>query len=64
MQGTLVSYWENVSFVRAQKMPLQNVFRDPPGHRAGFVNERNVCFLSGFEEKFRICVLHNFILLC
>ena len=64
LQGTLACYLENVSFLRAQKMPLQNVFRDPPSHRAGFVNEWNVCFLSVFEEKFRVCVLHNFILLC
>ena len=59
MQGTLISYWENVSFVRAQKMPSLNVFRDPPGHCAGFVNEWNRCFHGGFQEKFKIGVFHN-----
>ena len=50
----LACYSEKVSFVRAQKMPESNVFRDPPGHRASFVNEWKMSFLCHSEENLRI----------
>lgn len=44
--------------MRAQKMPELNILRDPPGHRAGLVNEWKMFFLGGSDRGLGLNEFH------